>query len=51
MIEIFRAKSGAENDIAEALRRRKGAVNEKISKIAADIMADVRENGYAAVEK
>ena len=51
MIEIFRAKSGAENDIAEALRRRKGAVNEKINKIAADIMADVRENGYAAVEK
>lgn len=51
MIEIFRAAAGAENDIAEALRRRKGAVNEKINKIAADIMADVRENGYAAVEK
>ena len=51
MIEIFRAEAGAENDIAEALRRRKGAVNEKINKIAADIMADVRENGYAAVEK
>lgn len=51
MIEIFRAKSGAENDIAETLRRRKGAVNEKINKIAADIMADIRENGYAAVEK
>ena len=51
MIEIFRAEAGAENDIAEALRRRKGAVNEKINKIAADIMADVRENGYTAVEK
>ncbi len=51
MIEIFRAAAGAENDIAETLRQRKGAVNEKINKIAADIMADVRENGYAAVEK
>ncbi len=50
MIEVIRA-AGAENDIAESLRRRKGAVNEKINKIAADIMADVRERGYAAVEE
>ena len=51
MMDITFAKAGTENELAEALRRRKGAVNEKINAIVADIMADVRQNGYAAVEK
>ncbi len=51
MIEITKAAAGAERELAEALRRRKGAVNEKISQTVAAIMADVRENGYQAVKK
>ncbi len=50
-MEITRAKAGAEYEIAETLRRRKGTVNAKINSIAAQIMADVRENGYEAVER
>lgn len=51
MIEITKAAAGAERELAEALRRRKGAVNEKINQTVAAIMADVRENGYQAVKK
>ena len=51
MMEKMRVRPGEERGLAEALRRRKGAVNEKINKIAADIMADVREHGFEAVKK
>ena len=51
MIGITRAAAGSESALAEALRRRKGAVNEKINQTVAAIMADVRENGFEAVKK
>ncbi len=51
MIQIVKADGERENQLIAALRARSAAVGEEINRSAAAIMEDVRQNGYAAVER
>ena len=51
MIQIVTADGVRENALMDDLRARSAAVGEEITRSAAAIMEDVRQNGYAAVER
>ncbi len=50
MIEILKADGRAEGELIAAMRERAAEVSADIERAVADIMADVKENGFAAVE-
>lgn len=51
MIQIVTADGVRENALMDDLRARSAAVGEEITRSAAAIMEDVRQNGYEAVER
>ena len=51
MIQIVTADGVRENALMDDLRARSAAVGEEITRSAATIMEDVRQNGYEAVER
>lgn len=51
MIQIVRADGQAEQALIDSLKARAAAVNEDITRAVADILAQVRQRGYAAVEE
>ena len=51
MLKIIKADGAAEKKQIEDMRARAAQTGEGISAVAAAVLQDVRENGYAAVEK
>ncbi len=51
MIEILKADGRAERDLITAMRARAAEVGADIERAVAEIMQNVKENGYAAVEE
>ena len=51
MLKIIKADGAAEKKQIEDMRARVAQTGEGISAVAAAVLQDVRENGYAAVEK